>query len=126
MKKIDVKLITGRLVEQGIHLENKMSDEYLKAAAVCELNEKDMAGLDIRGEGNVRVKSRFGEVVVRARVNNDNPAGIAFVPMGPWANRVIDPDTGGCGMPHYKGMDAEVSPSYESIPTIRELMEGIK
>lgn len=122
MRKIDVKLISGRSIEQGIQIENKMSSEYFDVAAVCELNEKDMSKLGIRDEAHVIIKSKFGEVVVRARTDNRNPPGIAFVPMGPWANAVIDPSTGGCGTPQFKGVDVEVTLTFDSVSSIKELV----
>lgn len=122
MRKIDVKLISGRSIEQGIQIENKMSSEYFDVAAVCELNEKDMSKLGIKDEAHVMIKSKFGEVVVRARTDNRNPPGIAFVPMGPWANAVIDPSTGGCGTPQFKGVDVEVTLTFDSISPIKELV----
>ncbi len=122
MRKIDVKLISGRSIEQGIQIENKMSSEYFDVAAVCELNEKDMSKLGIRDEAHVMIKSKFGEVVVRARTDNRNPPGIAFVPMGPWANAVIDSSTGGCGTPQFKGVDVEVTLTFDSVSSIKELV----
>ncbi len=125
MKKIDVKLISGRSIEQGVHIENKMSSGYCDVAAVCELNEKDMSKLGIRDDANVMIKSKFGHVVVRARTNNRNPPGIAFVPMGPWANAIIDPSTGGCGTPQFKGVEVEVMFTFDSVSPIKELVEFI-
>ena len=122
MRKIDVKLISGRSIEQGIQIENKMSSEYFDVAAVCELNEKDMSKLGIRDEAHVMIKSKFGEVVVLARTDNRNPPGIAFVPMGPWANAVIDSSTGGCGTPQFKGVDVEVTLTFDSVSSIKELV----
>ena len=122
MRKIDVKLISGRSIEQGIQIENKMSSEYFDVAAVCELNEKDMSKLGIRDEAHVMIKSKFGEVVVLARTDNRNPQGIVFVPMGPWANVVIDPSTGGCGTPQFKGVDVEVTLTFDSVSSIKELV----
>lgn len=122
MKKIDVKLISGRSIAQGIHIDNKMSSKYCDVAAVCELNEKDMSKLGIRDDANVMIKSKVGQVVVRARTNNRNPPGIAFVPMGPWANAIIDSSTGGCGTPQFKGVEVEVTLTFDSISPIKELV----
>jgi formylmethanofuran dehydrogenase subunit D len=122
MRKIDVKLISGRSIEQGIQIGNKMSSEYFDVAAVCELNEKDMSKLGIKDEAHVMIKSKFGEVVVRARTDNRNPPGIAFVPLGPWANAVIDPSTGGCGTPQFKGVDVEVTLTFDSVLPIKKLV----
>ena len=122
MRKIDVKLISGRSIEQGIQIENKMSREYFDVAAVCELNEKDMSKLGIKDEAHILIKSKFGEVVVRAKTDNRNPSGIAFIPMGPWANAVIDSNTGGCGTPQFKGVDVEVTLTFDSVSPIKELV----
>jgi formylmethanofuran dehydrogenase subunit D len=122
MGKIDVKLITGRVIEQGVLLENKMSDEYLKVAAVCELNEDDMDVLSIKEGDRVCVKSAAGEVSLLAKKGDGNPKGIAFIPMGPWANVVVDPNTGGSGTPGYKGIDVEITRTGKDISSVGELM----
>ncbi len=55
-----------------------------------------------------------------------NPDGLVFIPMGPWANAVVDPDTKGCGMPGFKGIPAVVEPTDEKAPTMPELMARLK
>jgi formylmethanofuran dehydrogenase subunit D len=52
--------------------------------------------------------TEFGEVVVFAKAKDGNPEGLAFIPMGLWANAVLSPDTHGCGMPGFKGVPAEI------------------
>lgn len=120
---LKVTLITGRTIEQGVYLENKTSHDYMEAAACCELNSKNIQQLN---SSNVRVKTKFGEVVVKVKENNNNPDSIAFIPMGPWANAVVDPDTKGCGMPGFKGVEAEIEATEEKIPSMKELMARYK
>ena len=122
---LKVTLITGRTINQGANLENKTSSDYLEATAYCELNSKD-AGLLGKPGSNVKVKSRHGEVVVKLKENNGNPDGIAFIPMGPWANAVIDPDTRGCGMPGFKGVPAEVEATDDKVLLMKELIARYK
>lgn len=122
---LKVTLITGRTINQGANLENKTSSDYLEATAYCELNSKD-AGLLGKPGSHVKVKSRHGEVVVKLKENNGNPDGIAFIPMGPWANAVIDPDTKGCGMPGFKGVPAEVEATNDKILLMKELIARYK
>ncbi|SNQ61639.1 molybdopterin dinucleotide binding domain-containing protein [Candidatus Methanoperedens nitratireducens] len=122
---LKVTLITGRTINQGANLENKTSSDYLEATAYCELNSKD-AGLLGKPGSNVKVKSRHGEVVVKLKENNGNPDGIAFLPMGPWANAVIDPDTRGCGMPGFKGVPAEVEATNDKVLLMKELIARYK
>jgi formylmethanofuran dehydrogenase subunit D len=121
-----MKLITGRVIEQGALLDNKLSDEYRDVVATCELNKEDMNALRLREGDNVLVKSDFGDVVVKAKRSLSCVCGIAFIPMGPWANAVIDPDTAGCGMPGYKGIDIEIVRTGSPLLGVKEIIEGYK
>ncbi|MHC1579059.1 MAG: molybdopterin dinucleotide binding domain-containing protein [Candidatus Alkanophagales archaeon] len=122
---VRVKLITGRTIEQGQNLENKLSEEYQRAVAVCELSEDDMREIGVSEGENVKVKTQFGEVVVVAKKAGGSPKGVAFIPMGPWANAVIGGDTGGVGMPQFKGIEAEVEKTDERVLSVRELMRSL-
>ena len=122
---LKVTLITGRTINQGANLENKTSSDYLEATAFCELNPKNTALLGTPG-CNVKVKTEFGDVVVKLKESNGNPDAIAFIPMGPWANAVIDPDTKGCGMPGFKGVPAEIEATDDRILLMKELIARYK
>jgi formylmethanofuran dehydrogenase subunit D len=119
---LKVTLITGRTINQGASIENKTSSDYMKATACCELNSKDMEVLGASPGSRVKVKTDYGEVVVELKENNGNPDSIAFIPMGPWANAVVDPDTKGCGMPGFKGVPAEIEVTNDKILMMKELM----
>ena len=71
---------------------------------------------------SLKVTTDFGEVVVFAKANEGNPDGLAFIPMGPWANAVLDPDTHGCGMPGFKGVPAEIEVTDEKPLEMKALM----
>lgn len=122
---LKVTLITGRTINQGATIENKTSSDYMEATAYCELNSKE-AGLLGKAGINVRVKTPHGDVVVKLKENNGNPDGIAFIPMGPWANAVVDPDTKGCGMPGFKGVPAEIEATGDRILLMKELIARYK
>jgi len=122
---LKVNLITGRTINQGANLENKTSPDYLEATAYCELNSNDIEKLDKSGN-NVKVRTNYGEVTVKLKENNGNPDGIAFIPMGPWANAVVDPDTKGCGMPGFKGIQAELEGTSDKILLMKELIARYK
>ena len=122
---LKVTLITGRTINQGANLENKTSSDYLEATAYCEFNSKDLALLGKSGE-HVRVKTAHGDVVVKLKENNGNPDGLAFIPMGPWANAVVDPDTKGCGMPGFKGIPADIECKDKKILLMKELIARYK
>ena len=123
---INAILITGRTINQGVTIENKTSMDYQEATAYCELNSKDIGILGISPGSRVSVKTDFGEVVVKLKTNDGNPDGMAFIPMGPWANAVVDPDTKGCGMPGFKGIPADIEPTGEKILLMKELIARYK
>lgn len=121
---LKVKLITGRTINQGATIENKTSSDYQDATAYCELNSKEAGQLG--NPVNVKVRTAHGEVIVKLKENNGNPDGIAFIPMGPWANSVVDPDTKGCGMPGFKGIPAQIDATNDKILLMKELIARYK
>jgi len=121
-----LKLITGRTIKQGIHLDDKLSDEYQKAAAICEMSPAAMEKLNVKDGAPVRVRTAFGDVVLTARENKGNPDDLIFIPMGPWANAVVDPDTGGIGMPGFKGIEATIEPTDNEVQTVVKIMSSYR
>lgn len=119
-------LITGRTLEQGKNLEiGKFSKEYFDNVAVCEIAKEDMEKLGIKDGSNVKVKTAYGEVVVKAVTSAFVTPGTVFIPMGAWANIVVNPNTQGSGMPTLKGIPATVEPTSERILTLEELMSSV-
>ncbi|WXG41249.1 MAG: molybdopterin dinucleotide binding domain-containing protein [Candidatus Freyarchaeum deiterrae] len=114
-KSSALKLIlnTGRTVDQGVAIEtDKSGDINTRACGKCFLDPEDMKKLKILSGDTVLVKSKFGEVIVRAEKSPDAPhQGIAYIPMGIWANQVINPYTDSTGMPSFKGVDVTVEPA---------------
>ncbi len=104
------KLITGRTREQakGLHSGGGGSEEHIKATARVEISPDDMKRLEIETGAIVRIKSASGSVHVAAYPGDDLPAGLVFMPMGPSANRLVGPETGGTGMPSFKEQSVEI------------------
>ncbi|MDI9646565.1 MAG: molybdopterin dinucleotide binding domain-containing protein [Archaeoglobales archaeon] len=121
---IEVEIVTGRTLDQGATVEEKLTEEYFKAVSYIELSEDDYGALNLKDGDRVKVKTAFGEVVVFAK-KADLPKGVAFMPMGPYANAVIDPDTDGTGMPRFKGVKAKVEKTEEKVLSVKELLEAI-
>ncbi|MHA1229088.1 MAG: molybdopterin dinucleotide binding domain-containing protein [Candidatus Helarchaeota archaeon] len=123
------KLITGRTIEQGRAYEgSKLTDEMVRAGAIVELDPSDLAELDVMTGTIVTVKTEFGEVAVRAVKSPNAPhKGLAFIPMGPWANQVVNPDTTGVGTPSYKGISCTIEPTPDKkVLTAIELAKTFK
>ncbi len=112
---LTANLITGRTVEQGVAIEGfKDKQEYVDAAGIIHIDPSDFKTLNIWPGSNVTVKSQYGEgeVVVKALRSPYGPhPGIVFIPMGPWANQIVNPDTDTTGMPSFKGIMVTISPA---------------
>jgi len=127
MKQLEVVLISGRTTEQGMSLEvGKTSVQYFKSVAVVELSTADADMLEVEDGDPVEVSTPHGSVVVRSRRSEGLDQGLAFFPYGPWANQVFGADTGGTGMPSFKGIRATVKPSEGKPLTLIELVEALR
>ena len=118
-------MISGRTLAQGAGCESKMSPDFLKAVAICHLSEKDFKSLELSEGKNVLIKNEFGQVVLTAKADAVLPDSMVFIPMGPWANVIVGKETGGCGTPHFKGLEVEVAATNSPVLNIRELFSGM-
>jgi len=103
-------LLTGRTIQQGVALEgDKTTMESVRAAAICVFDREDFKKLNIFSGTPIKVTTDFGEVIVYSAVSEEGPhPGIIFIPMGPWANQLVNPDSQSSGTPTFKGMKAKV------------------
>jgi formylmethanofuran dehydrogenase subunit D len=110
LAKVALNLITGRSIQQGVAMEGgKEKDAYTKACGIIEMDPSDLKKLGAWRGTNVRVTSKYGNVIVKAVEATQGPhPGLAYIPMGPWANSVVNPNTYSTGMPTFKGTPIEV------------------
>jgi len=124
--KLKVTLLTGRTLRQGQGKEHgKLSEQYWKSVAVCEMDPDDMKRLGVRENENVRIATEWGSIVVKAVKSLRAPhPGAVFVPYGPWVSLIMDSKTHGTGMPSLKGVTAEVEPAREEpVLSLPELLK---
>jgi formylmethanofuran dehydrogenase subunit D len=128
---LKANLITGRTIEQGIAIEGfKDKPEYTDAAGVVQIDPSELKLLNVWPGASVLVKSDYGEVVVKATRSPYGPhPGIVFIPMGPWANQITNPDTDTTGMPSFKGIPVTITPApgqkvLDAITLIRTTTTG--
>ncbi|WP_423793294.1 tungsten-dependent formylmethanofuran dehydrogenase subunit FwdD [Methanocaldococcus indicus] len=124
------RLNTGRTIWQGEGIEaGKNLKLYKKAAAVVYINKEDMEKLGVKEGDKVKVKSSFGSVVLYVKEADErNPEGHIFIPMGPWANVVVDPDTTSTGMPYLKGSPdqfVKIEKTDEEVLDMEDLMKTV-
>jgi formylmethanofuran dehydrogenase subunit D len=109
-KDITLNLISGRTIQQGVAIEGgKEKPLYRTACGIIELDTSDFKKLGVWKNSNVKVTSDYGSVIVKAIETTQGPhPGVGFIPMGPWANSVVNPDTYSTGMPTFKGTPVKV------------------
>jgi formylmethanofuran dehydrogenase subunit D len=125
-QKLELTLITGRTIDQGVGKElGKGTQEYLDTAAICYLDPQDMQKIGVKNGVTIQVASKFGAVNVKAkRFPRGCHVGLVFIPCGLWANAVCGDDTYSMGMPLFKGFPVTVTAAEEqSILSVNELLE---
>ena len=124
--KLQVTLLTGRTIEQGVGKERgKASKEYFESVSVCYMDPEDLKKLGIKEKTNILVSTDHGSVVLKALKSLRGPhTGIIFIPYGPWANVVVNSETHSIGMPSFKGIPAEVEPAPDKpLLNLEELLK---
>jgi len=126
MPKLEVSLLTGRTIDQGRGKElGKLSEEYWESVTICEMDPDDIERIGAKENENVRITTAFGSTILRIVKSLRGPhPEIVFVPYGPPANILVDPETHGTGMPSLKGIQAEIEPAPEErVLSLQELLE---
>jgi formylmethanofuran dehydrogenase subunit D len=124
-KKLNVTLLTGRTIEQGVGKEKgKSSKEYFDACTMVYIDADDMKKLKVKNNTNVLVTTVDGSVVLKAvKYPRSATPGLIYIPYGPWANAVCSDKTSSIGMPSFKGTPAQVEPAPDGkVLTMEELL----
>lgn len=128
IKTLDVILTSGRTIEQGISLVGtKVTKKAREATAVCFMDPSDMEKIAVQEQDNIKITTSEGSIVVQVKVSNEAPhKGIAFMPLGMYANWITPPGKAGIGVPKFKGIKATITPTNESIPEIDDLINELQ
>jgi formylmethanofuran dehydrogenase subunit D len=124
--KLSVTLLTGRTIDQGAGKERgKSSKEYVDSVSICFIDPVDMVKLGIKDKTNVQVSTQHGSVIVKGLKSLRGPhSGVIYIPYGPWANVIVDSETGSIGMPSFKGIPAEIESAKDKpVLTLTELLK---
>lgn len=127
IKGITVTLNTARSLRQGVSMEaeGKWSPTYLNDVAYVELNPVDAKTLG--NPERVKITTKYGSMVLPTRISDRVQKGTVFIPMGPWANMLVDPDTDGTGIPCFKNTKAYVEPApAEPVTTLYEILKTLE
>jgi len=126
LPKLRVSLLTGRTIDQGTGKETgKFSEEYQESVSICQMDPEDIDFLRVRENGNVKVATEFGSVIMKVVKSRRAPhPRVVFIPYGPWASVLANPKTHGTGMPSLKGEMAEIEPApTQKVLSLPELLK---
>jgi len=125
---IDVTILTGRTLQQGIGLEvGKVSEEYSKSVNYAEISKSDSIAIGFTDGSPVEVTTEIGKVVLHGRISETLSPGLIFVPYGPWVNQVLGPDTNCTGTPQLKGVRGKLELAEgKNVPSIHDLVKIIR
>ncbi|MEM2008828.1 MAG: formylmethanofuran dehydrogenase subunit B [Ignisphaera sp.] len=115
----------GRSIMQGVSMESegKWSEQYIKSIAYVEMNPDDAKFLGITNR--VKISSEYGSIVLPVRISDRIRRGSIFIPMGPWANFIVNPDTDGTGIPYLKSTRVVIEPTEEPVTTLNDLLRSL-
>ena len=127
MPSLELTLVTGRTWRQGATMEGpgKQSPEYEQEISYCLLDEEDMEKIGVNDHDIIEVVSNSISVILRAKKSEHSPhQGVAFIPLGLYANILVNSDTTGTGMPSFKGIPITISPApNEQVSSIKNLLK---
>lgn len=120
-----IRINSGRTVIQGSHVDRKNSPEYFRETSTIRLNPVDMMEIGIDDGERVKAKTDNLSIVLRAVSDDTIKRGTGFLPLGPYANFLVDGTTHSTGMPDFKQTDADIEATVDKITTVGELMRQL-
>ena len=116
MTEITLVIVTYRDVFQwAAKYKGESSDDFKERSALVKLSPEDLQTLGMPPGRAVKLKSRSGEVVVRTEVDDGCPPGFAFMPVSPYASRLVSYDAERYRFPDFKRIEAKVESTADPI-----------
>lgn len=123
----ELTVITFRGIFQEVEEARGMySDGYRDQSAVVALDGGDMKEMGVEAGEPVRLATASGDVVVAAKLSEEDHPGVAFMPASPWSAQLLSGDVGEDGFLELKRFAARASPGEGEVTTIGEIEAGIK
>ena len=118
-------MTSGRTITQGRHVESKGGVSYSEETSSCFVNPVDLMELGIESGECVELKGDHGSVVLRTVADDEMPQGLIFVPYGPFANHITGTRTHSSGMPDFKHVEVEITPTTDARKSAYDLIEEL-
>jgi len=120
----ELKLIIARSFEADVQsVKDILSKEFVEAAARVGLSKGDLQRLGLKDGGHVSIKSKAGNIVLSAYVDEKVPENTAVIPYGPWALALVQvpkDDT----PPQMHGVSVTVTRSDDEVTPLEKLLES--
>ena len=122
----DIIVVTHRDVFQAsICEEDRFGMECKEMSAVIILDNTEMKRMGISNESNVLLKSKWRNVVVKARASpKSEQKGIGFMVNSPWSNALVSDETSD-GIPEYKYIHVKITTTKEELTSLEDLLAGL-
>lgn len=125
MDELNMTINTGTSIIQAFYEKkgSTLKDEYRQSTAVAFMDPRDMEKLELKSNDKIDVKTKWGEVTLYVKKSHDAPhEEMIFIPKGPWANIVVNPETYCCNIPTYKGIKATIKKSSKPVLLAADLI----
>jgi len=100
------------------------NNETLKEnLAIGLINPEDFKRLNLTPSLNLKVISKFGEVIIKLKQNKDIPDGTIIMPVSIWANQITGFENNEL---IFKNIKVNVEATRDSVLTFESLLESIK
>ncbi|MFX1365401.1 MAG: molybdopterin dinucleotide binding domain-containing protein [Promethearchaeota archaeon] len=91
--------------------------------AIGFLNPENYKNLNITSKSNLKITSRFGNVIIKAQQDETVPIGIINMPISIWANQITGIENDEL---IYKNLKVNVEISQDPILGLQDLLNSIK
>ncbi len=125
MIKLELVVNTVRMVDYDQLREYSVgNNETLKEnLALGIVNPEDFKKLNLSPSLNLKVTSKFGEVVIKVKQDKDIPQGIIIMPVSIWANQITGFENNEL---IFKNIKVNVEATRDSVLTLESLLKSIK
>ncbi len=120
-----IQINTGRTVTQGSYVDRKNTPEYYRETSTIRLNPVDMMNIGVDDGERVMAKSGTMGIVLRALADETISSGTGFLPLGPYANYLVEGTTHSTGMPDFKFLVVEIEPTGDEVLRVGDLMKQL-
>ncbi len=122
---MELILNTIRMVDYDQAREYALGDEnsLKEKLALGLVNPEDYKKLNLTPSLNVELSNKYGQVIIKAKQDENVPPGFILLPVSIWANQITGYENGEL---IFKNIQVNMSVSNEPIKGVHEIINSIK